>query len=111
MDIYSTEGNKLEDFHKVIWDQVSDEARMIRQQKGYPRGGKKKKEEWCWIGGYDLFWADCLESRQEVPTNGLEGLVTVFLIPSQHSKFSFKYSCVAPVQASCQTKLRQPGVF
>lgn len=45
MDIYSTEGNKLEDFHKVIWDQVSDEARMIRQQKGYPRGKKKKKKE------------------------------------------------------------------
>lgn len=44
MDIYSTEGNKLEDFHKVIWDQVSDEARMIRQQKGYPRGKKKKKK-------------------------------------------------------------------
>lgn len=87
MDIYSTEGNKLENFHKVIWNQVSDEARMIRQQKGYLKGGEQwggrgEKEELCWIRGYDLFWADCLESRKEVPTNSLEGLVTVFLVPS-----------------------------
>lgn len=55
MDIYSTEGNKLEDFHKVIWDQVSDEARMIRQQKGYPRGGKKKKRNGVGLGDMIYF--------------------------------------------------------
>lgn len=56
MDIYSTEGNKLEDFHKVIWDQVSDEARMIRQQKGYPRGKKKKKRKRNGVGLGDMIY-------------------------------------------------------
>lgn len=47
----------------------------------------------------------CLE-RQEGPADRLDRLVTVFLALSHHSKSSRKYFSVAPVQASCQTEVR-----
>lgn len=50
-------------------------------------------------------WMGCSE-RQEGPADRLDRLVTVFLALSHHSKSSRKYFSVTPVQASCQTEVR-----
>lgn len=81
------------------WDYFQEKKKAEKEGRG----------SWSIRWNLARVWTDCLE-KQEGPADSLDRLVTVFLALRYHSKSSLKYFSVAPVQASCQIKVRKAGV-